>query len=339
MGCFLREQLNHLLVVLVSIPVCLLFLSILSHPDHLKQFNCYLHIPSFKCLLSDMSSNIFSLVVMIFSIDLQDAYLHITIVKHHCCFLMIRLVQYAISVEGFTFWPGHNPRFFTALTKPILFLCHHKGFHIVISLDDILVLVHSKWAGKRAHSFLCSLLVCLGLLINFSKSDLHLTQTFCFFGLCWDTVHMSVSLHPDKLADIQQLALSLLQTQPVTVHQVMSFLGKANFCANGHCQLWRLCHVIQSEMLTVYHSPGHLISPVCFSFSALHQLELLSHLKQSPVPLQFLLPDVVIATDATSTHWAFYFQGSALPLSVSHQVYCLGSYCLAEASGCHHDAA
>ena len=101
------------------------------------------------------------------------------------------------------------PRVFTALPKPILFLCHCKGFHIIIYLNDILVLVCSKWAGKRAHSFLCSLLVCPGLHINFLKSDLCLTQTFCFLGLCLDTVCMSVSLPPDKLADIQQLALSL----------------------------------------------------------------------------------------------------------------------------------
>ena len=33
--------------------------------------------------------------------------------------------------------------------------------------------------------------------------------------------------------------------------------------------------------------------------------------------MQFLLPDVVIATDAMTTHWVFYFQGSGLPLSVS----------------------
>ena len=33
--------------------------------------------------------------------------------------------------------------------------------------------------------------------------------------------------------------------------------------------------------------------------------------------MQFPLPDVVIATDAIPTHWAFYFQGSGLPLSVS----------------------
>ena len=66
---------------------------------------------------------------------------------------------------------------------------------------------------------------------------------------------MSVSLPSDKLAAIQQLALSLLQNQHVTVSRVMSFLGRANFCTNGHSQLWCLCRVIQSDMLHVYHSP------------------------------------------------------------------------------------
>ena len=127
-------------------------------------------------------------------------------------------------------------------------------------------------------------------------------------------MHISVSVPPDNLADIQQLALSLLQTQPVTVCQVMSFFGKANLWTKGHFQLWSLCHVIQSEMLTVYHSPTYLFSSVCFSFSALHQLKQLSHLQQKPVLLQFPLPDVAIATGTTTTHWAFYFQGPGLPL-------------------------
>ena len=169
------------------------------------------------------------------------------------------------------FYPLGLPQplgFFTSLTKPILFLCHCKGLHIVIYLDDILVLVHSKQAGKRAHLFLCSLLVCLGLHINFSKSDLCLSQSFTFLGLCWDTVCMSVSLPADKLADIQHLALSLLQTTHVTVHKVMSFLGKVNFCTNGHSQLWCLCCVIESDMLSVYHSPTQLFTCVHFPLSS-----------------------------------------------------------------------
>ena len=80
-----------------------------------------------------------------------------------------------------------------------------------------------------------------------------------------------------------------------------------------HC----LCCVIQHDMLSVYHSPTQLFSHVHFSLFSLHQLEWLAKLQQSPIPLQFPLPDVVIATDATLTHWAFYFQGSGLPLSVS----------------------
>ena len=69
-------------------------------------------------------------------------------------------------------------------------------------LDDILDLIRSKWAGKRAESFLCPLLVHIGQHINFSKHDLHLIQRFCLLGLFWDTVNMSVYLPSDKLADI-----------------------------------------------------------------------------------------------------------------------------------------
>ena len=63
--------------------------------------------------------------------------------------------------------------------------------------------------------------------------------------------------------------------------------------------------------------PLGLPRPLGFLHPSLHQLEWLAKLQQSPVPLHFPLPDVVIATDATPTHWAFYFQGSGLPLSVS----------------------
>ena len=125
---------------------------------------------------------------------------------------------------------------------------------------------------------------------------------------------MSVSLPPDKLGDIQQLALSLLQTHPVTAHWVMSLLGKANFHANGHSQLQRLCHVIQSDMLLAfYHSPTHLFSSVHLPFSALHQLEQLSHLQQSPGPLQFPLPDVVITTDENPLIGPFIFRVLVCP--------------------------
>ena len=194
-------------------------------------------IPSFKMPTLKHVWELFQHGDYAFSIDLQGACLYIPIVKHHHHFLHFVWHNVPYQWKVLPFGLATTPRVFMFFTKPILFLCHCKGLHIVIYLDDILILICSKQVGKRACLFLCSLLVCLGLHINFSKSDLCLSQTFCFLGLCWDTVHMSVSLPPDKLADIQQLALSLLQTPHVTVCKVISFLGKANFCTNGHSQL------------------------------------------------------------------------------------------------------
>ena len=115
---------------------------------------------------------------------------------------------------------------------------------------------------------------------------------------------MAISLPPDKFADIQQLLFPCCN--PNLLQSLGSCLIRYGQCLNQWpLQLQRLCHIIQSDMLTFHHSPAYLFSPFYFSFSALCQL--LSHLQQSPVPLQFPLPDVVIATDAKPSHWAFYF--------------------------------
>ena len=160
---------------------------------NLKHFNHYMHIPSFKM---PTIRQLLQHGDYAFSIDLQDAHLHISIVKHHHHFLQFVWDSVPYQWKVLPFGLATALQVFITLRKPILFLCHYKGFHIVY-LDDILVLVHSKQAGKGAHLFLCSLLVRLCLHINVSESDLHLTQTFCVLGLCWDTGCMSVSLPPD----------------------------------------------------------------------------------------------------------------------------------------------
>ena len=62
-----------------------------------------------------------------------------------CFFGNINLMSGRFCQFGFT-----ALRVFTSFTVLILFLCFHKDFHVVISLDDILVLNHSKCTGNRA---------------------------------------------------------------------------------------------------------------------------------------------------------------------------------------------
>ena len=95
---------------------------------------------------------------------------------------------------------------------------------------------------------------------------------------------------------------------PFWVRLIFAPMATAN-CGTCVVSFRVTCYMFPT-LLTIYFMCS-------FSLSSLCQLELLSHLQQSPVPLQFPLPEVVIATDARPTHWAFYFQGSGLPLSVS----------------------
>ena len=267
---------------------------------NLKHFNRYMHIPSFKM---PSLKNIWQLIQQgdfSFSIVLQDAYLYVPIVKHHQCFLCFVWHNVPYQWKVLPFGLSTAPRFFTSLTKPILFCCHCKGLCIVIYLDDILFLVCSKWAGKRA---------CL---------------SFTFLGLCWDTVCMSVSLPPDKLADIQQLALSLLHTPHVTVHKVMSFLGKANFCTNGHSHFQHLYCVIQSDMLSVYHSPTQLFSCVLFPLyvnwnGCLTYNKLLFH-----CTFHFLMWSLLLMLHPLIGPFIFRDLGYLYQLVVPGQVPCLG---------------
>ena len=68
--------------------------------------------------------------------------------------------------------PSLDPYFPFAITKVCILLLY---------LDDILILTHSKHAGKRTWPLHCSLVVCLGLHINFSKSGIHLCSDFPFW--------------------------------------------------------------------------------------------------------------------------------------------------------------
>ena len=91
---------------------------------NLKHFNHYMHFPSFKM---PTLKNVWQLIQQgdfALSIDLQDSYLHIPIVKHHHHFLCFVWHNVPYQWKVLPFGLATAPRVFTSLTKPILFLCH-----------------------------------------------------------------------------------------------------------------------------------------------------------------------------------------------------------------------
>ena len=68
------------------------------------------------------------------------------------CFLYFVWQHQPYQWKVLPFGLAMAPRVLTSLTKPILLLCHCKGFCVVTYLNDILVLTCSKCAGKKAET-------------------------------------------------------------------------------------------------------------------------------------------------------------------------------------------
>ena len=87
----------------------------------LKHFNHYMHIPSFKMPTLENVWQLIQQGEFAFSIDLQDAYLHIPIIKHYCYFLHFVWHNVPYQWKVLPFGLATAPRVFTSLMKPILF--------------------------------------------------------------------------------------------------------------------------------------------------------------------------------------------------------------------------
>ena len=62
-----------------------------------------------RCLLSDMFSNLFSMVIMLSSLISRMLVYIFLLLSAIIIFFTIWLVQYTMSLEAFTFWAGHSP--------------------------------------------------------------------------------------------------------------------------------------------------------------------------------------------------------------------------------------
>ena len=169
---------------------------------NLRHFNHFMHIPCFKIATLKNVWQLLQQSDFAFSIDLQDAYLHVPNVKHHhfLCFVWHN-VPYQWKVLPFGL--ATAPRVFTSIMKPIC--------SFAIARACVLLFIWmTSWSlfalSRQVRGHACFCVPCWSILVYtsiFPSRTFTSLKSFTFLGLCWDTVHMLVSLPPDKLADIQ----------------------------------------------------------------------------------------------------------------------------------------
>ena len=201
----------------------------------------------------------------------------------------------------------------TITILPVIVLCFGASFITMIAtllLEGFACYLlrwypgpYSNHAGKRAQTFLCSLLTHVCSHINLSKLDLHLKVILLGGPVLEYSRHVCLCFLINSMRFSSWLMLcygaNLLQSI-----RLCPFWGKTAFCASGHAQFQNLYYGIESDMLHVLWL-FHWFLSFCFSLPTVCQFQRLSQFWQSPVPLQFPLPDMVITIDAMPHNWTF----------------------------------
>ncbi|XP_073436841.1 uncharacterized protein [Dendrobates tinctorius] len=160
------------------------------------------------------------------SIDVQDAYLHISIFPPHQRFLRFAIDGRHFQFVALPFGLATAPRIFTKVMAVVMAILHSRGIVVLPYLDDLLVKGPSFRACEENVSITLDTLSRLGWLVNGKKSSLIPAQRIPFLGMIFDTSRGLVILPQDKARALRQGVWSLQRPGPHTIRFRMRVLGR-----------------------------------------------------------------------------------------------------------------
>ena len=161
-------------------------------------------------------------------VDLKDTYFTITI--HHSHRRFVRFVWEGTACE-FSCPPFGLSSALWVITKTLKLaaaLLQGMRVHLIIYIDDMLILSETREKVKEYAETLVYLLHCLGFVLNQKKSVLVVARTMDFLGFTMDTVLMQLRLPGKKLNDIRAEAQKVARDKMVSGRALSWLIGKMN---------------------------------------------------------------------------------------------------------------
>ncbi len=159
------------------------------------------------------------------SIDLKDAYFHITIVSHHQKFLSFSFKNQAYQFKVLPFGLSLVPRVFTRCTTAALYPLWSRGIQILPYLDDWMLCAPSKEQAVHGTTLLLEHVQKLGLSVNKAKSCLVLMQTITYIGMLLDSRLMSATLSRARADNVLQLIAHIRLGVSLQYRVLLQLLG------------------------------------------------------------------------------------------------------------------
>ncbi|CAG2235415.1 unnamed protein product [Mytilus edulis] len=283
----------------------------------LSILNSYMIIPHFKMETNRSIRASILPGMWTTSLDLTDAYFHVPVCHSYRKFLRFVWNKRVYQFRALPFGLSTAPLAFTKLMQVAIAHLHSQAIQIHSYLDDSLIKELSPEKLYLNTDVVIRLLLSLGFLISWKKSDLIPSQDFIFLGEHYLTHQCIVRPPQEKFQNLCSKIHLFLSQKTVTARQFSQLLGLLNSLADvvplGRLHIRPLQFYLHQHWLPATQNWE-------FPVPIIHQ-ELCPHLVwwtsqanvlrgqllSSPVPNQTLF------TDASNLGWGAYLEG----LSVS----------------------
>ncbi|XP_048017809.1 uncharacterized protein LOC125249543 [Megalobrama amblycephala] len=159
------------------------------------------------------------------TIDLKDAYFHVSIHPSHWKFLRFAFGGEAYQYKVLPFGLSLSPRTFTKCVDAALAPLRLQGIRVLNYIDDWLILAQSEQQAVQHRDVVLSHMRRLGLRLNTKKSVLLPAQTTSYLGVVWNSTTMQAHLSPARVNSILSTVKGVKLGQSLTVKQFQKLLG------------------------------------------------------------------------------------------------------------------
>ena len=283
----------------------------------LSVLNHFVYTETFKMETQRKVRNAIQLNDWAFSLDLTDAYLHIPIHHRSRKYLRFTFRGRVYQFKALPFGLSTSPFVFTRLMIVIATFLRRRAITLHPYLDDWLARNQNRRKLLEHRQFILSLIIPLGLIINFEKSDLVPAQVFTFIGMEFLT-HINIVRVPQA----RQMKISLLdsvrmflQKTSVSARDFLSLLGQLNAAADfvmlGRLRLRPLQMSLHNQWQTQKFQLCHQIGMTTKILQHLKwwlQVDLYRH----GIPMKIDPPSHTIFTDASLSGWGAHVEPEGL---------------------------
>ncbi len=240
------------------------------------------------------------------TVDLKDAYFHISILPQHRKFLRFAFGGKAYQYLVLPFGLALSSRTFTKCVDAALAPLRLQGILIMNYIDDWLILAQSEQMVVRHRDVVLAHMKELGLRLNAKKSVLSPVQRTTYLGVVWDSTTMQAHLSPAWIESILTAVKRVREGQSLTVKQLPKLLGLMAAASNvipfGLLYMRPLQGWLRTKGFSPRGNPFRMIKVTRQCLRALDMWKKLWFLSQGLV-LGAPCRHVTLTTDASLTGW------------------------------------